>query len=91
MQVCVSFNPSKSYKWYQERIYKLEDEGHDQTDRDKALSLALTGGDERLATGIFFKDDRPSYEDSLPQIEKTPLVKQEIGSIEIDSLMAELV
>ncbi|MHC4601311.1 MAG: thiamine pyrophosphate-dependent enzyme, partial [Planctomycetota bacterium] len=34
LQVCVSFHPAKSYTWYQERVYKLEEAGHDPADRD---------------------------------------------------------
>ena len=91
LQVCVSFNPQRGYKWYQERVYKLEDEGHDPTDHERALRLALDESDERLATGVFYRGDRAPYERSLAQLERAPLVDQDITNIDVQGLMEELV
>jgi 2-oxoglutarate ferredoxin oxidoreductase subunit beta len=91
MQVCVSYNPAKSYKWYKDRVYRLKDEDHDAADKDRALALALAGGEDRLATGLFYEDDRPPYEDSLPQIARVPLVKQDIDKVDVRGLMKELI
>ncbi len=89
-QVCVSFNPEMSYKWYQERVYKLEDEAHDPADKTKALTLAL-GNDERIPTGIFYQKERATFEDELPQITEEPLVLHDINVIDITSQMKEFV
>lgn len=89
-QVCVSFNPAMSYNWYQERVYKLEDDGHDPTDKEKALKLAF-GNDERIPIGIFYQKERATFEDELPQIEKEPLVLHDIDNIDITSLMTDLI
>lgn len=92
MQVCVTYNPAKSYKWYKERVYRLEDNGHDATDMTQALAAALDADSKnRLSTGIFYEVDRPAYEDSLPQISKVPLVRQDIGNIKIEHLFDELI
>ncbi|MCD6163183.1 MAG: 2-oxoacid:acceptor oxidoreductase family protein [candidate division Zixibacteria bacterium] len=91
MQVCVSFNPEKSYKWYKERVYKLENENCESTDRNKALNLALSIGNDRLPTGILYQHKQAAYEDSLPQIKKSPLVNHDIGNVNINSLMADFV
>lgn len=91
LQVCVSFNPEKGYKWYQQRVYKLEDENHDPADRDKALALALGDSEERLATGIFYRGQQPPYESSLPQLRDAPLVDHDIDNIDVRDLMEELV
>lgn len=91
MQVCVTYNPTKSHKWYKERVYDAEQEGHDPTDRSKVLALILSSDHDRLATGIFYQGDRNRYEDSLPQLKKGPLVSHDIDSIEVGNLMAELV
>jgi 2-oxoglutarate ferredoxin oxidoreductase subunit beta len=90
MQVCVTYHPSKNYKWYQERIYKLEDEGHDPTDLSAALAVA-GNNDGRLPTGIFYRDDRPAYEDGLPQLSGDPLAEQDISAIDISGLMDSLI
>lgn len=91
LQVCVTYNPAKSYKWYKDRVHELEDENHNPTDRDKALALALSFDEDRLATGIFYQGDGNPYEDSLPQLKKGPLVSHHIDSIDISVLMAELI
>jgi len=91
MQVCVSFNPEKSYKWYKERVYKLENEDQESSDRNKALNLALTIGEDRLPTGVLYQHKQALYEDSLPQIKESLLVKNDIGNIDINSLMADFV
>lgn len=91
MQVCVTYNPEKNYAWYKERVYKLEEEGHDPADRDRALALALDqDGNGRLATGIFYRTERPAYEDAIPQIAETPLVEQDISNVDIRALMEAL-
>jgi 2-oxoglutarate ferredoxin oxidoreductase subunit beta len=91
LQVCVSFNPQRGYKWYQQRVHKLEDEGHDPTDRDRALRLALDESEERLATGVFYRGDRPPYERSLAQLERAALVDHDILNVDVQGLMNELI
>ena len=91
LQVCVSFHSAKGYKWYQERVYKLDDEGYNPGDRENALVTALGNGEDRLATGVIYKGDRPIYESSLPQIERAPLVSHDIDNIDVRNLMEDLV
>jgi len=89
-QVCVSFNPAKSYKWYQERICKIEDEDHDATDRTKAAAAVLRD-DECLPVGVFYRGSKPAHEDGLPQLAAGALVEQNITDIDVHTLMDELV
>ena len=91
MQVCVSYNPEKSYQWYKDRIYSLNNENYDAADRNKALEIILNSGEDRLATGIIYQSDKPSYESSLPQIQKFPLVEHDINNIDISKLMTGLI
>ena len=83
MQPCVSFNRPMSYDWYREHVVKVEDEGHDPSDRMAALQQALLypareySGPERIPTGIIYRtEDVPSYEEQLPALEAGPLVSQ---------------
>jgi 2-oxoglutarate ferredoxin oxidoreductase subunit beta len=91
MQVCVTYNPAKGYKWYKERVYRLEEKGHDFTDRGNALALALDDREDKIATGIFYRGEQSPYEESLPQLKKDPLVSHDIDNIDISNLMAELI
>ena len=75
LQPCVSWNKVNTYQFYRERVYKLEDENHDTGDWNKAYSKAEEWG-ERIPIGVFYREDRPSYEKNFPALEKGPLVDQ---------------
>ena len=70
-------------------VRRLQDEGHDPKDKQKAIEVALSV-DNRLPTGIFFCGDQAPYDASLPQLEKGPLVEQDITNVDINSLMEKL-
>ncbi|MHB8104702.1 MAG: thiamine pyrophosphate-dependent enzyme, partial [Dehalococcoidales bacterium] len=88
LQPCVSFNHVNTYQWYKQRVYKVEGEGYDPTDKAAALKKAQEWG-ERIPIGIIFKQERPVYESTLPQLKATPLVKQPIEPKKIERLLAE--
>jgi 2-oxoglutarate ferredoxin oxidoreductase subunit beta len=88
LQPCVSFNHKNTYQWYKERVYKLEDEKHDSKDRKAALEKALQWG-ERIPIGVIYEADSPVYEDHLPALSKTPLVKQKIDTRRVEKLLTE--
>ncbi len=87
-QPCVTFNKINTFKFFQERVYKLEEAGYDPSNKMKALEKSMEWG-EKIPIGVLYKEDRPTYEDELPQIAKVPLVKQPIDNISIDKLMDE--
>jgi len=78
MQPCVSFNRQMDYDWYRQRIYRVEDEGHDPSDREAALRRALEfPGGERIPIGIIYRtEDVPSYEEQVASLLMGPLVHQ---------------
>jgi 2-oxoglutarate ferredoxin oxidoreductase subunit beta len=78
MQPCVSFNRPMSYAWYRERVYKVEDEGHDPGDRLAAMAVAFEyPGGERIPTGIIYRDEsNPSYEEQVPALQAGSLGAQ---------------
>ena len=88
LQPCVSFNHKNTYAWYKERVYELEDERYDRTDRRTALEKALEWGD-KIPIGVIYKADLPVYEDQLPALSRGPLVRQRIVPRRGDRLLAE--
>lgn len=99
MQPCVTFNHHNTFAWFYEHIYKLTDEGHDPSDKMAAFKraeewppkhLIAEGEKERVATGIFYQETRPTWEDGIPQIKDNPLVKQPLENIDINPLFQEL-
>jgi len=77
LQPCVTFNRSYAYDFYNERVYRLEDEeGYDPTDRTAAWEKAHEWG-ERIPIGIFYRGEPiPTYEEQVPALRAGPLVKQ---------------
>ncbi len=86
LQPCVTFNYLNTYQWFRERVYKLEEEGHDYTDRKKAIEKSLEYGD-RIPIGVFYKEERPTYRDNLPHVLGKPLTDMPIENIDITPLL----
>ena len=63
----------------------MEDIGHDPSDFAEAMKKATMT--EKLPIGLFYKDEKPTYEDGIPQISAMPLVKQDINNIDIKPLL----
>lgn len=87
LQPCVTLNKEQPYQWYKDRIYKLDQEGYEY---HKAIKLAKEAP-EKLPIGIFYKEDRPSYQQLLNQHKKEPLIDQDISSIDISKSLEEFV
>jgi len=74
LQPCVTFNKLNTFKWYRDRVYRIEPE-YDPTDRVAAFKRSLEWGD-KIPTGVIFKNNRSTLEERIPIIKDMPLVKQ---------------
>jgi 2-oxoglutarate ferredoxin oxidoreductase subunit beta len=88
LQPCVSFNHKNTYQWYRERIYKLEDEEYDPSDKTGAFAKAQEWGD-RIPIGLIYRQERLAYEEQLPALKEGPLVKQKIDPSQFEALLDE--
>ncbi len=88
LQPCVSFNHRNTFAWYKERVYKLEDEGYNPADKAAALVKAQEWGD-RIPIGIVYRQERPTFEEQLPQLKEMPLVNQPLDPLLIEPLLDE--
>ena len=75
LQPCVTFNRVNTYQWYRKRVYKL-DSSYDPKDRDIAFQKAQEWGD-RIPLGKIYVEDRMTYSQHNPEIEKNPIIEQE--------------
>lgn len=75
LQPCITFNKINTFKWYRDRVYKL-DNTYDPYDRNAAFNKALEWG-EKIPTGIIFRSRRRSYEDLTGLTDSVPLVKRD--------------
>jgi 2-oxoglutarate ferredoxin oxidoreductase subunit beta len=91
LQPCVSFNTLNTFEYFYKRVYKLEDDKkYDTSNKVEAFKKALEWGD-KIPIGLFYKSERKTYEDELPQISKMPLVKQRLDNVDLKTLMEEFV
>jgi len=88
-QPCVTFNYLNTYDWFKKRIYKLEEEGHDHTDKEKALQKSTEWG-ERIPIGIFYKEERPTYREALTHVKDVPLTELPMEDNDIIPLLKEM-
>jgi 2-oxoglutarate/2-oxoacid ferredoxin oxidoreductase subunit beta len=73
LQPCVSFNKVNTYKWYQSRVYRLEDEpGYDPENELWAYQKAKEWG-ERIPLGVLYIKPRPILEEAYPALAAGPL------------------
>jgi 2-oxoglutarate ferredoxin oxidoreductase subunit beta len=75
---CVTWNKVNTYAWFRERVYDLQEEGHDPQDYNAAMEKAMEFGD-RIPTGLVYRAERPTYRESEPVLQRGPLVGQEMG------------
>jgi 2-oxoglutarate ferredoxin oxidoreductase subunit beta len=75
---CVTFNKINTYPWFKEKVYKLEEGGHDPADFGAAMERALEWG-PRIPIGVLYKTSRPAYEDLEPVLKGPPLVDRPLG------------
>ncbi|MEM0172333.1 MAG: thiamine pyrophosphate-dependent enzyme [Thermoproteota archaeon] len=68
---CVTWNKIGTYGYYRERVYKLQ--GNDPTNFDQAYKLASESKD-KIPIGIFYKVEKPTYNELDPILRKGPLV-----------------
>ncbi len=90
LQPCVTFDRVHTYQWYRERLYKLEAERYQPTERMKALEKALEW-DDRIPIGIFYQEKKETSEEREPALGDTPLTHQPLGVTKLEELLSEFV
>jgi 2-oxoglutarate ferredoxin oxidoreductase subunit beta len=77
LQPCVSFNRVNTFKWYSDRVYKIDaNSQYDAGDRLNAFQKAQEWGD-KIPIGVFYRTQRPTLEEQIPAIAEQPLVAQQ--------------
>ncbi|HEY4543369.1 MAG TPA: thiamine pyrophosphate-dependent enzyme [Tissierellaceae bacterium] len=86
LQPCVTFNKVNTFSWYKQRVKPI-DSSHDVTDKEAAMRLANTWGDE-IPIGILYKVDKPVYTERRPVLNKGIIPKdlKESNMTEVDRL-----
>jgi 2-oxoglutarate ferredoxin oxidoreductase subunit beta len=85
LQPCVTFNKENTYKWYQDRVYKLK---KPVSTRMEGMKIAMEWG-EKIPIGIIYQSNEPTYEERIPALKKSSLIKSNIKN-NIKELFNEL-
>jgi len=88
LQPCPTFNRQNTFAWFRERVYKLDDQDHDPTNKRAAMEKALEWGD-RIPIGLVYTEQRVTFEDRLPGLARGPLVERELAPMEAEKLVVE--
>ncbi|MBW2057706.1 MAG: 2-oxoacid ferredoxin oxidoreductase [Deltaproteobacteria bacterium] len=87
LQPCVSFDHVHTFQWYKERVYDLEEAGHDPGHIDGAIQKAREWG-ERIPLGIFYSNpEKPTYEAQSPVLSGGPLVDRHPDPKRVEKLI----
>ncbi|WMW24613.1 2-oxoacid:ferredoxin oxidoreductase subunit beta [Methanolobus sediminis] len=86
LQPCVSFNKLNTFKWYSERVYEMDDTGYELDDRVKAFERSMEWG-EKIPLGVFYVNEKPSFEDYLDVLKSGPLYKNPPATEKVNELM----
>jgi 2-oxoglutarate ferredoxin oxidoreductase subunit beta len=87
LQPCVTFNKVNTYEWYKQRVYHIESE-YNPEDRSAAFTKALEWGD-KIPIGIIYKNNHPAFEDRIPVINDSPLIKHVFDVSKIETTLKE--
>ncbi|NIQ39567.1 MAG: 2-oxoacid ferredoxin oxidoreductase [Proteobacteria bacterium] len=87
LQPCVSYDRVHTFKWYKERVYNLNEEGHDSLDLMAAIHKSREWG-EKIPIGIFYRNpETVSYEKQSPVLKDGPLVKRRPDMSKVEKLI----
>lgn len=87
LQPCVTFNRVNTYEWYRKKTYYIEPD-YNPTDRIEAFRKALEWGD-RIPVGVIYINNRPTFEDMVPVIRETPLIRQPVELSGLETTLQE--
>lgn len=76
-QPCVTFNKINTFPWFRENTYYLEGEFDRLHAFEKSIQM------DKLPLGVFYKTDKPTFEENLP----SPLYKNQIQEEKVQKLI----
>jgi len=84
-QPCISFNKVNTYQYFMKNTYKIDETSHNIRDKMKAMTLAMQT--DKLPIGVFYEEERETYNDELVALKKAPLVNHDISDVDIKGVL----
>jgi 2-oxoglutarate ferredoxin oxidoreductase subunit beta len=73
LQPCETYNKILTHQFYQQNTYYLED-SYNPTDKFKAFERAHEFGEKKIPLGIFYVEEKATYESQYEHLNNQPLV-----------------
>ena len=88
---CVTFNKVNTHEFYKQNVKDINKNGHDTSDISAAFREATRT--DYIATGIFYQEERPCYEESERETLAEPIYRHRLGVSpeEGEKLVAEFI
>jgi 2-oxoglutarate ferredoxin oxidoreductase subunit beta len=77
LQPCVTFNRVNTFKWYGERVYRVEETPDYDPENEMWAYLKAKEWGERIPLGVIYRHPRPLLEQTHPALRAGPLVRQQ--------------
>ena len=85
LQPCVIFNKVETYQFYNERVEKSDV----MFDTREEAHAFITQAQEKIPTGVFYREEKETYEEHLPQLDKKSLADYDIEDIDVRGFLEE--
>lgn len=82
---CVTHNKIATYKWFKNRIERL-DEDRSYDPKKKGMAWKKLTKTDKIPVGLIYEEKRPSFEDLILTEKKKPLIK---GKLVVDAFQLE--
>ncbi len=90
LQPCTTFNKIMTHEFLQQNTYHLGPE-YNPADKQAAMLKAQEFGEKQIPLGVFYKEDKPSYESQLPQLQEMPLIAHKVVRDDVTELFKEYI
>lgn len=90
LQPCEVFNKLLTHQFYQQNVYYLED-SYDPSDKIKAFERVHEFGEKHIPLGIFYTEQKPTYESQYEYLEGKPLIDVPVERKNLDSLFNKFI
>ncbi len=94
-QPCVSFNKINTHLWYKDRVFDLEDTGHNPEDLAQAIQVANMGweGDksmDSIPTGIIYKRQGPAFHERFDLLKNKSLREYAFAKDQMNDILTTI-
>ena len=90
LQPCTTFNKMMTHEFLQTNTYHLGPD-HDASNKQAAFLKIGEFGEKSIPLGVFYQEEKPSYESQLPQLKQMPLIAHKIVRDNVKELFKQYI